>query len=683
MINGIRSIGHVLLQDHSTFLEQLVDTRLVDTIYARNEEKRHIVVFDIDSATSTFSINLLEADEEKVKQVLWVGNASSNDDQDRITTDNIGYLASQTIPNLLKPGRLPDGELRKKLEIILHELYLDLGEKENLLENNKAPQYERYRRFWNLLKLGINDPDLIPSSTEKEKIEELMEKWGCFSIDFFKEYLKWTKKPQKIIELIKKVLENYILKIENLNKKQIVLYTLSIDGQLLARHPDYIKYLERRFLEDIFQNSRKGVCHICGSYQGVSDNTKYFRMMKFYNTDKIGFAGDLDRKEGFFERYSICRECYSNLLAGERFVENKLSTRLAYSTVYLIPEFYLQICNGAKELEMWANYLKNRISAIETLEGWKEFQDHLTDYRYYENNKAAFIINFLFAERRQSESRILKLIPDVPPSRLDRLDNERNSVRSFADLHLGERNSWDLSLRRILYLFPIEKGRDGIKIGVFLEFLDALLNFRCLEKRSIVKQLLDTARIYRFEQYGNHIHSARDSDTELVIHFLISNLFIRYLRGLGILREDGRKEGYVVEEELVDESLKEYIDGIGLNSSERALFLLGYLVGKVATEQYRASKNKPILNKINFQGMDENKVIRLSNEIYEKLRQLKIADYNEGTYATMKLLLDRKRKQGTLMSPQENAYWILSGYAYANWQAIRYGIGKNKEKEET
>lgn len=681
MINGIRSIGQVLLQSNSTFLEQLVDTKLVDTKYVRSEEEKYIVVLDIDSATITLSINLLEADEERVKHILWVGNASSNDDQDRLTTDNIGYLASQTIPNLLKPGRLPDGELRKKLEILLKELYLDLGEKENLLEKNEDIQYERYRRFWNLLKLGINDPDLIPPSSEK--IKEIKVERGVFSIDFFKEYLKRTRESKKIIELIKKILENYILKINNLNKKQLVLYTLSIDGQLLVRHPDYIKYLERRFLKDIFDNSIEGVCHICGSYREVSDNTKYFRMMKFYNKDKIGFAGNLDQKEGFFKRYSICRECYSNLLAGERFVENKLSTRLAYTTVHLIPEFYLPICTEGKELERWADYLKNRISAIETLDGWKEFQDHLDDYRYYEDNKAAFIINFLFTERRQSESRILKLIPDVPPSRLDRLDDERNSVRIFADSHLGQRNSWDLSLRRILYLFPIEKGRDGIKIGVFLEFLDVLLNFRGLEERYIVKQLLETSRIHRLEQYGNHIHSAKDSDMELVIHLLLSNLFIRYLRGLGVLKDDRRKEEYVVEEwELLDANLKEYIDGIGLNSSEKALFLLGYLVGKVATEQYRVSKNKPILNKINFQGMDENKVIRLSNEIYEKLRQSRIADYNEGTYATMKSLLDRKRKQGALMSPQENAYWILSGYAYANWQAIRYGAGKNKEKEE-
>jgi CRISPR-associated protein Csh1 len=78
--------------------------------------------------------------------------------------------------------------------------------------------------------------------------------------------------------------------------------------------------------------------------------------------------------------------------------------------------------------------------------------------------------------------------------------------------------------------------------------------------------------------------------------------------------------------------------------------------------------------------MDQRKIMRLTNEIYEKLRQYKIADYNEAIYAEAKMYLDADSSE--LYSPQENTYWVLSGYAYATWRAIKHGRAKSIEGEE-
>ena len=70
----------------------------------------------------------------------------------------------------------------------------------------------------------------------------------------------------------------------------------------------------------------------------------------------------------------------------------------------------------------------------------------------------------------------------------------------------------------------------------------------------------------------------------------------------------------------------------------------------------------------------------MSNEIFEKLEQYRVLSYNEGIFSVMKLLLDKNRGQWSL-TPQENVYYILSGYAYATWGAMR-GKGETEGKED-
>lgn len=72
-------------------------------------------------------------------------------------------------------------------------------------------------------------------------------------------------------------------------------------------------------------------------------------------------------------------------------------------------------------------------------------------------------------------------------------------------------------------------------------------------------------------------------------------------------------------------------------SQRQLLFLLGVLIGEIGAKQYLATKDrqddsaghKPILNKINYNGIDKPKLIRLCNDVHNKLRQEKILPYTE------------------------------------------------------
>ena len=124
-----------------------------------------------------------------------------------------------------------------------------------------------------------------------------------------------------------------------------------------------------------------------------------------------------------------------------------------------------------------------------------------------------------------------------------------------------------------------------------------------------------------------------------------------------------------VEECMLPKEILDYWSDVALYGEEqkRALFLLGYLVGAIGNAQSATGhKTKPILDKINFQGMGVEKLIRLSNDVLEKLNQYDKLQYNEDVYSVLKSLLDNNIANWNL-SNQENVFYSLSGYAFSNY----------------
>lgn len=689
-MEGIRCIGEAQLR-RKALVESLIDTRLLEQGARQKREEWLIVLLDLNLNPPGLDASPIILDEKSLTEVLWVGNAAgSNSPQDRLTTDNPMYLASQTVPNLLRA--LPkESELTAKLRLI-KDLYLDLGEKEEVFaEGGGDQQYARYRSVWDLPRLGIAEPELLlqtASQREKAGVEKLLKDHGPLTKEFLQAYAKERGSARATVEFVGKVLQKWIAQKLDVKSSQIKLYSLTLNGEILAQHPDYLAYLEKKLVAEAFEGpeAADGVCHVCGAHDQVTANTTRFEFLVFYNTDKPGFASGLRKrgKGGFLRNYTLCRECYRALLVGERFVENELRTRLGRSSVYVIPTFHFPEANPTAEtLEEWAEYLKGRLAAAETLQGWHAFEQELERYQRFEEQKATFVLNLLFATKGQAAVKVNKLIANVPPSRFDVLDRVRNTVRDWATRYLGEdeHGEWDLSLGKLFYLLPLRQRDRQAETRPYLELLDALLVGRPVSVQALIPRLLETACIHRFERYDQYVHGRPgDPDLALVEFSLQSQLFLRYLKELGLLWD--LKGGEItmtdvteLEREALDESLRAWMEGLGLDGARRGLFLLGVLVGRIGSTPEQRDSRKPILNKLHFQGMDRGKVLRLANEVYEKLRQYKIIEYNEALYAAMKAYLDCSLEH--LSSPQENIYWVLSGYAYATWQAIRAGRQKH------
>ncbi|MBC7093283.1 hypothetical protein H5T53_04690, partial [Candidatus Bipolaricaulota bacterium] len=261
MIEGVRAIGEAVLQRNPLIVDALVDTQILE----KSNTPQHVIFLDLRLEPPSLESDMKVLDEKVLTEVLWARNApGANSPQDRLTTDHVEYLVSQTIPNLC--SALAEGELRRRLEELHQVIYLDLGEKVEMFRTGGDSQYERYRWMWDLPKLGLADLQLIGDKKEREELEAICRAQGVgfLTRPFLQAYAREKGKAKAAAELVGQVVEAWALRRLELKRKEVALYTLKLNDELLAQHPDYPTYLEKTLVKEAFEKAPKSTCHACG-----------------------------------------------------------------------------------------------------------------------------------------------------------------------------------------------------------------------------------------------------------------------------------------------------------------------------------------------------------------------------------------------------------------------------------
>ncbi len=106
MIRAIRDIGNMLIREGKSLIDLLVKTE---------DNYKYIILLKVSLEDLSLDPDLMEVgeDKSKLKEFKWIGNPDRNKPKDRITTSNIGYLLTETIPHLI--NGLNEGVLKNKL----------------------------------------------------------------------------------------------------------------------------------------------------------------------------------------------------------------------------------------------------------------------------------------------------------------------------------------------------------------------------------------------------------------------------------------------------------------------------------------------------------------------------------------------------------------------------------------
>jgi CRISPR-associated protein Csh1 len=644
MLEAIREIGSAVLKngDSELLKELMVEIK-------RSKNPQYVVIADINTETFKINFEIEELKDDSSIKYLWVGNCASSSFQWRVTTDEIGYLCSQCLPALYE--RISEGELKGKLKKILDNDMVSFSDNVG----------KRYRQVWNLAKMGIDE------SFDAQELEN--------------NFKNQNKIGDKLKSQIAKVIGDYIKNKFDLGKEdELSLYTLKIDGELVCNNKDYVNLILKEKIAEIFENSSEGICSCCGNKGKVTSEMKRFKY-KYYNTNKINFSSFITGN--FDKNYKLCLDCYKDILVSEVYIQNNLNSTIGGLPLYIIPGFIFGLNIDKDYLDRWSKYIKYNLNTAVSFNDINEFERQIGRYINFESKSNNYILNLLFYRINQQEFKVLKLIKDIPPTRVKEMIYATNKTKELGKRLLDDSKLWSIDLNKIYYLIPQRKsGVDLLEYSKLLEIYDSIFSRRAISRQFLIDKFAELVSIYIFGKYNlyninNPGERPEDRDRGVIQSLLQANLLMHYLCILGNL-----KGGEAMDVNTLDISQEheEYINEMGYNEQQAAMFLFGCLISNVANAQYNEGhKNKPILDKLTYQGMNINKIMRLATEVFEKLKQYKVLSFNEGLFAQMKNLLDKNLNHWEL-TDRENVFYILSGYSYNTYKVLKSGKKENNEE---
>jgi CRISPR-associated protein Csh1 len=664
LLEAVALIGNILAQEGhpvAGLVQPLPKPPKVDKVY--------IIKLDFrpDPHRLRLTVDLQESDEDALVRYRWVGNSVGNRPQLYLTTNKLEYLLTQAPVNLLQSldrAGLQSGTLYRRLSVLVEQLFRSLPDGTRILD---------------LQRLGIVKEDVVAQAWEETA--------G-----------KPREKAKAVIAAVSGAFKKWALREIDLKAPEAGLWTVLWEGQPLVADPDYAATILQAKEGAVTGTGNEGICSVCGaSNQPVTSDFAQLDFLKYYITDKIGAASGVT-KRGFKHNFVVCAGCFRGLLLTEKYVRQNFNLNVGPLSFLVLPAFLREVGLSRGDLETLAGRLAARVGVLTNVSRWienlagrnsleAELQDLLDENSPYEN---LALLNLLFYRKSKSEFRIFSLVKDVAPSRIGRLLRQGYRLAYRADMLFGP-DRWWLDLTSIYRLIPlnVSEGAQKAEYKKLLRIYACLLADEPLERAFLMERFVALVRIYHTGNYaGTNVPPPTSGYEELEWsrRLLQANLFLKLLREENLLRggkcvsaaTNGNAE---IEVQGLPEEIRAYLNEMAYEVPETALFLLGYLLNQVGRAQAGSGyEHKPVLEKINYNGMHWGKVVRLSNILVDHLRQHDILRYNEGLFAAMKRLFDAYRQNWPL-SPEENVFYILSGYAYGTRAAFKARAEKQAEKQ--
>lgn len=627
-----------------------IDNLLLKLDAEKREKIQHVCKLKFYTREKKLIIDIEEEISKKTpREYLYVDRIGGpNSHQWLVSRNSINYHLSETLP-YLREEDLQEG-LKEKINVIIKNYYLDLGEGYN----------KKYRYLLNLKDLGID------TEYTKEK-----------AIAFVEE----TKDGEKeIIKKIEKDFFKHVKKTFGVTDKEIGLYTIYIDDEAISKRDDYINLVISKKLGEkkVTSNkkSKSGICYLCNKESASFGDLSKCKL-KFFIKDKINFAHNLN-KPGFEKNLRICNECLNYYLAGENFVTKYLNTNLFGFYVYIIPHFIINNPVTKKDLENISQRIVRSFNSVKSYNSIEEVKDEISTISEI-NEDSYYLINFIFYKNVQQGTKVRRMIKDVSPSIFQDIREASLYTNDLFEPFKLSKVLWEVNLNTVYNLTPIRinNKKEFSEYNKILQLYDAIFTKTKINKEIIIGNILKAVKIKAYNIEGYNIKAM---DREEIAFTVIEGLkLIRFLKRLGCIKEDENLELDL----NLNQEVKDFVKAMNYGEEETSLFLLGYLVGAIGNQESKKSSEgrKPILKKLNYSGLDKEKLIGFRNLVFEKLVQREIVNYNTVIYHDCAKLMDKNLNSWKLTS-KENLFYLLSGYSYCTTKAIIAGSKKKNDKGE-
>ncbi|PRR82605.1 TM1802 family CRISPR-associated protein [Clostridium luticellarii] len=614
------------------------------------------LIFDINDNDIYFDLKEPYTEESCYKYYYFKNNSAAAA-QFYMTRDikSLNYLLGSSFSDLY--GCLNRYDMGK---CELAEL-LKLLEKRNLIkiENKKG------QGSVNLNKIkGYKDKDIV-----LEQKNLFIDKKKISFDNFVREFIDNNNKKNKFVMIVPIIVKD---------KNEIII----------SQHKDYLKLVKIALnigdCNTNKKNNKNRVCYICGK-NVTNVNSEYSGKFTRVNINKVFTIttknySQINKNFNHDDNYSFCQNCYKKLMSGANIINQKFVGKLAGESAFILPE---GIDNNFDYEKIYK--LKNKVDLLFNDTEAEDFIKTTEDSSVFDDVKF-YSVNFIVYRTDGNSIDVIETIEDVPTLRIEKI------IQSLGDnsLRYGEKTNI-MHISDVYRIIPVreDKKHNQINIGRVLDLYKSILCGEIIDSENIYsyaneamekgckqldKKLMDNYRNMKL-QYYKRIDSK---------DYFIQNITMKYIAFFKSLQELKLLNREVFNGEERDEmgtintmsddvnksinEIEEFLSSQKFSNEAKALFYLGILINKVAYEQWRRGhKTKPILKKIQFQGMKCPEIYRLYNDVVERLNQYNALDiFNEAYMNRFHLysgVLDLDKKNWAL-SDQANVFYIMAGYSY-------------------
>jgi CRISPR-associated protein Csh1 len=451
---------------------------------------------------------------------------------------------------------------------------------------------------------------------------------------------------------------------------KIVMLSIAIKSEslgikeptLLCQLDGYDFYVKKNFAKDEDQDkeTKESLCYVTGkkstktTLPSFSDRED---LNKLFVTTTINYASNFDNKD-FAKNYQIDLDIQKALQNGSNYIRGKknnqrCSVRIANTEHYIIPVF----------LDPENVDIKFELDHIQQLSEWvfstKQLENTIESLGM-ETESFLYWINYIAYASDGNSVKVINHIKDVSSvwfSEILRKDNEQSNLVSN---YFNQRKS---NLSTIYFAIPIRK--DHEQKNDALKLLSQILEQRKVQRAKVFIHFTELILCHyynRYRSYSNITYKPESFD------FAIRDSVIKYLFLINLLKslkltEMEENEKTLLESVLSTDKLQQFFRDMGYSPQQQALYWLGRIINRIGTAQYKKGhQQKPVLNKINYNGMDHSKIQRLYIEAFELSTQYKIV--NEINYYSKMFsqIFPADEKLWTLTT-QESVFYILSGFS--------------------
>ncbi|WP_163515252.1 TM1802 family CRISPR-associated protein [Gelidibacter japonicus] len=446
-----------------------------------------------------------------------------------------------------------------------------------------------------------------------------------------------------------------------------------------SKIPAYIAFIEQSYFGKMEKPmpENKEVTKLC---YASGENTKNvselsldnrYSLNKMFVTETRNYASVFDKNK-FGLNYQVSAENQEYLDYASNYLLNQgYKVRIANLDHVIIPQF---LQNSNINLEMALEGIQRKSDLLFNLKKLDTFNKNIQDWLDKEDE--VFWINFIAFESDGNFFKSTEIIKDVSRFHIDKLlmsfheINNKFQQANFVNWNTvmtdyGEPRN--INFNSLYQIIPLRKDKE--KKNKALDLFKTILENRKVDSDILYEYFTELILCHHYSRYSSYTNVKNYGKD--FFYFAVRDSVFKYLAFLELLKTlnliDMEDINTITENiNQYDQLENEFFEKMKFNQEQRAMFFLGRMLNSV--EYLQQGKNKTVIQKVNFNGMDKDSIQRLRIDLIEKAKQ----------YNSMNKIVFTDQKFGNefdfnnwKLSPQEAIFFMLTGYSF--------GAGKKNE----